>query len=103
MLAIIQTQGHQHMVSKGDKITVDSLDKKEGEKVSFEEVLLLEEKGEVKVGKPLIKGAKAEGKVIRSFRGDKVKVFKMKPKKRYKRTIGFRPSLTEVEILSVKA
>ena len=104
MLAVIRTKGHQHLVQKGDKISTDFFNnKKEGETISFDEVLLVEQGGEVHIGQPIVANAKVEGKIIKHFKGEKVKVFKMKPKKRYKKTIGFRPLLTEVEITSIQA
>jgi len=102
MFAVIRTKGHQYVVEKGTKIVVDFFGQEKGDKVLFEEVLLSGEGENVKVGKPVLSDAKVEGKIVKHFKGDKIKVFKMKPKKRYQRTIGFRPLFTEIEILSIK-
>ncbi len=101
MIAVIRTGGKQYLVSPGDKITIEKLDKKEGDKVEFEEVLLKEDNGEMSLGAPYIKGAKVIGKVLGEKRGDKKIVFKYKPKKRYKVKRGHRQTYTEVEIEKV--
>jgi large subunit ribosomal protein L21 len=84
-------------VSEGDIIEIDRISGKNG-KISFEEVLLLVSDGEVKVGKPVIKGEKVEGKILENIRGEKVRVSKFKSKVRYRRTTGFRAALTKVQI-----
>lgn len=121
MLAIIKTGGKQYLVSKGDKIKVEKLeapssapasvkasadkkaaeDKKEGKKVVFDEVLLLEKEGKISIGTPFIKGAKVEGKILKQGRSKKVVIFKQKPKKRYKIKKSHRQPFTEVEITKI--
>lgn len=103
MFAIIQTGGKQYKVSKGDKIEINKIESNEGDKVTFEEVLLIGENGKSKIGTPTVAGAKVEAKVLANKKGDKIRVFKMKPKKRYQRTYGHRSHLTEVEITSISA
>lgn len=98
MKAVIKTGGKQYIVSPGDKITVEKLDKEEGDKVEFNEVLLKEEGEKVTVGTPFIEGAKVVGKVIANTRGKKQIIFKYKPKKRYRLKKGHVQSYTEVEI-----
>lgn len=97
MLAVIKTGGKQYLVKPGDKIKVERLDKKEGEKVSFD-VLLLEKDKKVEIGKPTVKGATVSGKVLREGKGDKKIVLRYKPKKRQKTKKGHRQLFTEVEI-----
>lgn len=101
MLAVIKTGGKQYLVSKGDKIKIEKLEAEEGKNVVFDEVLLLEKRGQVQVGTPLVKGVKVEGKVLKQGKSKKVVIFKHKPKKRYKIKKGHRQPFTEVEITKV--
>lgn len=103
MLAIIKTGGKQYKVKVGDKIKVEKLEGKEGEKITFDEVLFLGSEKEVKIGTPLVKDAKVEGKIIKTAKGKKVVGIKFKPKKRYKVKFGHRQTMTEVEILKIAA
>ncbi|KKU39846.1 MAG: 50S ribosomal protein L21 [Candidatus Azambacteria bacterium GW2011_GWD2_46_48] len=93
--AVIKTGGKQYKVSPKDKIKIEKLDKPEGEEVVFDDVLLVSENGNVKIGNPLVEGAK-QGK------GEKLIVFKYKAKKRYKKKIGHRQRFTEAEITAIK-
>ena len=99
--AIIQFQGKQHKVAKGDILTIDSLDKEVGSEVEITDVLLKVNDEKVEVGQPLVKGAKVKIKVLEHGKGDKVHVFRYKSKSRHRRTIGHRSCLSNVEILSV--
>jgi large subunit ribosomal protein L21 len=102
MLAVIKTGGKQYSVSVGDKIKIEKIDKEIGKTVIFNEVLLLEDdKGEVKVGEPLVKGAKVKGKVLSQGRRKKVTVLKYKAKKREHQKKGYRQPFTEVEITNI--
>ncbi len=89
------------MVSPGDKIKVEKLDKKEGETFVFSDVLLVEKSKKVEIGTPIVKEAKVEAKVLSHGRGDKIIVFKYKAKKRYSRKIGHRQPYTEIEITGI--
>ncbi len=102
MLAVIKTGGKQYLVQPGDKIKVEKLDKKEGEEFSFSDVLLVEKSKKIEIGNPLVKDAKVEARVLKHGRGDKIIVFKYKPKKRYSRKIGHRQPYTEIEITGIK-
>jgi len=101
MLAIIKTGGKQYKVEKGDKIKVEKLEGKEGDKIVFSEVLFLGDEKGVKIGAPLIKSAKVEAKILKQGRNKKVWGIKHKAKKRYKVKFGHRQRFTEVEILKV--
>jgi large subunit ribosomal protein L21 len=102
MLAVIKTGGKQYLVKKGDRLKVEKLDKKEGDKVTFDRVLLLEKGKKLEIGKPEVKGVKVTGKVIRQGKGKKVIVFKYRASKRYKVKKGHRQQFTEVEIEEIK-
>lgn len=102
MLAVIKAGGKQYLVSPGKKIRIEKIEAQEGEEVTFPEVLLLrKEDGKTEIGKPLVKSAKVKGKVIQQGKGDKMRIFKYKPKKHYKVKKGHRQPFTEVEISSV--
>ena len=102
MLAVIRTGGKQYLVSPGDKIKIEKLDKKEGSEITFKEVLLLEKQNKLEIGDPLVKGAKVIGKVLSHGKGKKVIVFKYKAKNRYKKKLGHRQPFTEIEILKIE-
>lgn len=101
MIAIIKTGGKQYLVQPGDKIKVEKLDKKEGEEFYFSDVLLVEKSKKIEIGTPMLK-AEVHAKVLKHGKGDKVIVFKYKPKKRESRKVGHRQPYTEVEILGIK-
>lgn len=93
------------MVSPGDKIKVELLEAQEGKEHTFDEVLLYDKMGDGKnaeIGDPLVKGAKVTAKVLTHGKGEKLIIFKYKPKKRYKRKIGHRQQFTEVQIVDIK-
>jgi len=89
------------LVQPGDKIKVEKLDKKEGEEVTFSDVLLVEKSKKVEVGTPFLK-AEVTAKVLSHGKGAKVIIFKYKPKKRESRKIGHRQPYTEIEITGIK-
>ena len=101
MLAVIKTGGKQYLVSPGDKIKIEKLDKKEGTEVIFSDVLLLEKNKKLEVGDPLVKGVKVTAKVLKQDKAKKVIIFKYKSKKRYKVKKGHRQPFTQVEILKI--
>jgi len=101
MLAVIKTGGKQYLVSPGQKIKIEKIDKKEGSEVTFNEVLILEKNKKVEIGTPFVKDVRVIGKVLRQGKGKKVIVFKYKAKKREKTKKGHRQTFTEVEILKI--
>jgi len=101
MLAVVKTGGKQYLVKKGDKIRIEKIDGKAGDKVSFGEVLFLGNEKEVKMGTPFLKDVKIEGKILKQGKAKKVTGVKHKPKKRYKVKFGHRQEVTEVEIVKV--
>ncbi|MCH1437819.1 50S ribosomal protein L21 [Flavobacteriales bacterium] len=98
MYAIVEIAGHQYKVEKDQRIFVNRLEGKEGSKVTFDNVLLIEDKGKVTVGAPAIKGAKVSAKIESHLKGDKVIVFKKKRRKGYKVKNGHRQYLTSLTI-----
>lgn len=103
MYAVIESCGKQYKVAQGDVVFFEKLDIEEGKKVSFDKVVLVSEEGKVQIGNPYVKGAKVEGKVVAHGKGKKIIVFKMKPKKNYRRKQGHRQPYTKVEITEIKA
>ncbi|MFA5916853.1 MAG: 50S ribosomal protein L21 [Candidatus Gracilibacteria bacterium] len=103
MLAVIELGGNQFIVKVGDIIEVKRQKEEEvGKNMTVEAMLISDEEGkDVKVGTPTIAGSKVDFKVLEEFKGEKIRVFKMKSKKRYARTSGFRPILTKLEVLSI--
>jgi large subunit ribosomal protein L21 len=102
MFAIIKTGGKQYKVAKGDSLDIERVEGKEDSTIKFSEVLLINDKKATKIGAPFIKDATVSGKITAHKRGEKIKVFKMKAKKRYKRTQGHRQELTSIEITDIK-
>ena len=102
MYAIIESCGKQYKVAEGDVVFFEKLDAEEGKKVTFDNVILVSEEGKVQVGNPYVKGVKVEGKVVSHGKAKKIIVFKMKPKKNYRRKQGHRQPYTKVEITSIK-
>ncbi len=97
MYAVIETGGKQYRVEKGSLIRIEKLDAVEGEKVTFDRVLLAGNEGKVLAGPDAVK-VKVEGTVVRQGKGKKVVVFKYKPKKGYHRKQGHRQLFTEVRV-----
>ena len=102
MYAIIESCGKQYKVTEGDVVFFEKLDAQEGEKVTFNNVVLVSNEGKVEVGAPYVKGVKVEGTVACHGKGKKIIVYKYKAKKNYRRTQGHRQPYTKVEITSIK-
>lgn len=102
MLAVIELGWNQFTVKTGDIIDVKRQDKEVNDVFSVEALLVSDAEGNsTKVGVPTVAGSKIEFKVVEQFKGEKVRVFKKKSKKRYTRNTGFRAHLTKLEVLSV--
>ena len=96
--AVIKTGGKQYRVSEGDVIEIDRLASKPNDKIVFDNVLLMVSDTVVKIGKPVISDEKVEGKLLDNIKGDKIRVAKFKSKVRYRKVMGFRASLSKVQI-----
>jgi large subunit ribosomal protein L21 len=101
MFAIVDIAGQQFKVAKDQKVFVHRLDAKTGDKVSFDQVLMMADGDKVTVGAPAVANASVEAKVVRHLKDDKVIVFKKKRRKGYRVKNGHRQSLTEIVIESV--
>lgn len=101
MFAIVQTGGKQYKVAQGDVVEVEKIEAKEGDNVVLDKVLLITDGTSTQIGSPLLNSV-VEAKVLAHFKGDKIRVFKMKAKKRYQKTQGHRQQLTRLEITGIK-
>ncbi len=98
MFAIVTIAGQQFKVEEGQELFVHQLDASEGDQVSFGEVLLIEQEGEVQVGKPHVNRAQVNATVLGHQKGDKVIVFKKKRRKGYRVKNGHRQRFTKIKI-----
>ena len=103
MYAIVEIAGQQFKVENNSKIFVHRLEGEEGSNVEFDKVLLLENEGKYKVGKPAVKDAKVTAKIVSHVKGDKVLVFKKKRRKGYQKSNGHRQQFTQLQIESIDA
>ena len=101
MYAIVEIAGQQFKVEKDQKYFVHQLDAKPGSKVTFENVLLLDDKGKVSVGSPSVSGVAVTAKIEQHLLGDKVIVFKKKRRKGYAVKNGHRQRLTEITVQEI--
>ena len=101
--AIIETGGKQYRVAEGDVIFVEKLDVEAGESVKFDRVLAVIDEENTVFGAPVIEGASVSANVVKNGKSKKVRVYKMKPKKGYRRTQGHRQPYTKVQIETINA
>lgn len=101
--AIIKTGGKQYRVAEGDKLLIEKVDREIGAEFDFEEVLLIgnADINNLKIGKPLVEGAKVKARVLEQGKAKKKIVFKFTHKTRYKKKKGHRQPFTKVEILKI--
>ena len=101
MYAIVEIAGQQFKAESGKKLYVHRLEGNEGDKISFDKVLLTDADGTVKVGSPTVAGVKVSATILKHLKGDKVIVFKKKRRKGYKKLNGHRQSFTQINIESI--
>jgi large subunit ribosomal protein L21 len=101
MLAVIKTGGKQYVVKVGDTLHVERLAYAAGQKVLFDQVLLIDDGAVTEIGTPVLEKAVVKAEVVKIFRDEKILVFKKKRRKQYRRTRGHRQTLTEVKILAI--
>ncbi len=98
MQAVIQSGGKQYRVKPGDALRVESLSAEIGASVSFDQVLLVGDGDDARIGAPFVSGARVNATVLAHGRGDKVTIFKMRRRKHYQKSQGHRQAYTEVRI-----
>ncbi len=103
MYAIVEIAGQQFKVEKDRKVYVHRLAAEEGAQVEFENVLLVDNDGQVKIGTPKVDGAKVTAKVLAHVKADKVIIFKKKRRKTYEKKNGHRQCMTQIQIESINA
>ena len=101
--AIIMTGGKQYRVAEGDVVFIEKLDKAAGDSVVFDQVLAVVDGDAAVFGKPVIEGATVSANVVKNGKSAKIRVYKMKPKKGYRRTQGHRQPYTKVQIEAINA
>lgn len=98
MYAVIKTGGKQYKVSVGDKLKVEQIPADIDSKIELSEVLMIADGDAVKVGTPLVAGAKVTATVVAHGRGEKIRIFKMRRRKHYQKRQGHRQNFTEIRI-----
>ena len=101
MFAIIETGGKQYKVNEGDVIFVEKLEVSEGDKITFDRVLVVSDESGIKVGAPVVEGATVTANVVKNGKGKKIYVMKYKAKKNEKKKIGHRQPYTKIQITSI--
>ncbi|MDD7804468.1 MAG: 50S ribosomal protein L21 [Endozoicomonas sp. (ex Botrylloides leachii)] len=101
MYAVIRTGGKQYRVSEGETLKVEKLDKAIGESIELNDVLLIANGEDVKVGSPIIEGAKVTADVVSHGRGNKIKIIKFRRRKHHRKQMGHRQWFTELKISSI--
>ncbi len=99
--AIVEAMGHQYRVEPEGYLEVDRLPFEVGEEVELERVLLVVDGDQVHVGQPTVPGARVRAVVVEHFKGPKILVFKYKPRKRYRRRLGYRHRYTRLQIKEI--
>ena len=103
MYAVIQTGGKQYRVSAGEKLKIERIAGEVGQEIVLDRVLLVADGDALKMGTPLLAGARVSARVLAHGRGEKVRIFKLNRRKHYRRSQGHRQSYTEIEILGIAA
>ena len=103
MYAVIRTGGKQYRVAAGDTVEVERLDGAVGETITIDDILLVSDGGAVRVGQPVVEGASVTAKITGQYKGNKIMVFKYRPKKRIRVRKGHRQYITRLQIASVNA
>ena len=101
MYAVIKSGGKQHRVEPGEILRIEKLDLSEGDKIDFDEVMLVGDDKDVQIGSPYLEGSKVSAEVVGHGRGDKVTIIKMRRRKHYRRQAGHRQHYTEIKILDI--
>lgn len=103
MYAVIKTGGKQYRVAEGQELSLEKLETGVGSEVTFEEVLLVANGEDVKIGTPVVEGAKVTATVVEQFRGEKVRIVKFTRRKHSMKQAGHRQYLTKVKITGIQA
>jgi large subunit ribosomal protein L21 len=103
MYAVIKTGGKQYRVSAGEKLKVEQIPADIGAEIVLDQVLLLADGEALTMGSPLVSGAAVTARVVGHGRGEKIRIFKMRRRKHYRKTMGHRQNYTEIEIVGIRS
>lgn len=103
MYAVIKTGGKQYRVVSGEKLKIESIAADVGSEITLGEVLMVADGDKVSVGSPLLASAKVTATVLSHGRGEKIRIFKMRRRKHYRKTQGHRQNYTEIQIQAIAA
>jgi large subunit ribosomal protein L21 len=103
MYAVVKTGGKQYRVSAGEKLKIEQIAAEVGQEIVLDQVLVVADGDALTMGTPLVTGATVKAKVLSQGRGDKVRIFKMRRRKHYRKSQGHRQNYTEIEILGIAA
>lgn len=103
MYAVVRAGGKQYRVAAGERIRIEQIPAEVGQEIVLDQVLAVGQGDALQVGTPLVAGAAVRAKVLAHGRGPKVRIFKLKRRKHYRRTRGHRQRFTEIEILGIAA
>ena len=103
MYAVVRTGGKQYRLGIGDSVKVEKLPNEVGNIVELSQILMVSDGGEVKVGTPLVPGASVKAEILGHGRNKKIRVFKMKRRKKYRRTQGHRQAFTQLKVTEINA
>jgi len=103
MYAVVKTGGKEYRVSKGDLIRIEKLEGKVGDQVTLKEVLMVSDEGQVRIGTPLLTDAVVLGKIVEEAKGKKVRGYKMKRRKNYRRMLGHRQTYSTLRVEEISA
>ena len=101
MYAVIKTGGKQYRVATGEKLKIEQIAADIGAEIVLDQVLLVADGDNLKMGRPLVTGASVQAKVLAQGRGDKVRIFKLRRRKHYQKHQGHRQNFTEIEITGI--
>jgi large subunit ribosomal protein L21 len=101
MYAVIKTGGKQYRVAAGEKLKIEQLPADIGAEIVLDQVLLVADGDNLKMGRPLVTGASVQAKVLAQGRHDKVRIFKLRRRKHYQKHQGHRQNFTEIEITGI--
>lgn len=102
MLAVVETGGKQYKVKENDVIEVERIDSPEGATITLDKVLFIDSGSEHFMGSPFLPGAKVIARVLKHTKGEKIRVFKYRPKKNYRRRKGHRQMITQLLIEKIE-
>ena len=103
MYAVVRTGGKQYRLGVGDSVKVEKLSDEVGNIVELSQILMVSDGGEVKVGTPLVTGESVKAEIVGHGRNKKIRVFKMKRRKKYRRTQGHRQAFTQLKVTEINA